>query len=80
MCEYPLKRLRAGAIAFREMDRKLYLYRVQSGSRRELRHELVDAAALFGSLQGHAPHDGELVLCSVRELVPQEFGMLLTAL
>src|SRR5512134_760804 len=49
-------------------------------ARHELRHELVDAAALFGSLQGHAPHDGELVLCSVRELAHQEFGMLLTAL
>jgi hypothetical protein len=49
-------------------------------SGRELRHELFDAAALFSSLQGHAPDDRELVLCPVRELAPQEFGMLLTAL
>ena len=32
MCEYPLRRLRAGAIAFREMDRKAFLYRVHSGA------------------------------------------------
>src|SRR5512134_508302 len=49
-------------------------------ARRELRHEFVDAAALFGSRDGHAAHDGELVLSSVRELVHEEFGMLPTAL
>ena len=31
MCEYPVARLRAGEILFREMDRKIFLYRVHSG-------------------------------------------------
>ena len=32
MCEYPVKRVKAGAIAFREMDRKIFVYRVHSGA------------------------------------------------
>ena len=32
MCEYPVRRVKAGAIAFREMDRKIFVYRVHSGA------------------------------------------------
>ena len=32
MCEYPVKRVKAGAIAFRELDRKIFVYRVHSGA------------------------------------------------
>jgi CRP-like cAMP-binding protein len=32
MCQYPVKRVKAGAIAFREMDRKIFVYRVHSGA------------------------------------------------
>ena len=32
MCAYPLRRLRAGEVLFREMDRKEFLYRVHSGA------------------------------------------------